>query len=120
MIITDIEGAKPRKSRVIEIETRSIMKIDDIEGTKAKIRHSPRKKVQGYDAYDYSDITKAHFVSSRITNPLNPTYEGRDDSGNKIVYGAVEGSQPTKLPNHKKDPAYLPSSSLWTKDIDGA
>lgn len=50
------------------------MRIDDIEGTKAKMRHSPRQKANGYDAYDYSDITKAQFITTRITNPLNPTY----------------------------------------------
>lgn len=35
------------------------MKIDDIEGTKAKPRHSPRQNANGYNSYDYSDITKA-------------------------------------------------------------
>ena len=74
MSIIDIEGARPRKSKVIEIITRQTMRIDDIEGTKAKARHSPRQKAGGYDAYDYSDITKAQFVTTRMTNPLNPSY----------------------------------------------
>lgn len=40
--IDDIEGARPKKHKVIEFETRDTMNIDDIEGTKAKWRHSPR------------------------------------------------------------------------------
>jgi hypothetical protein len=42
MEIDDIEGARPKKNKVVEYETRVSMKIDDIEGTKAKLRHSPR------------------------------------------------------------------------------
>jgi hypothetical protein len=42
MEIDDIEGARPKKNKIVEYETRPSMKIDDIEGTKAKLRHSPR------------------------------------------------------------------------------
>jgi hypothetical protein len=42
----DYEGAGPNK-------------IDDIQGTKAEMRHKPRNRSPGFDAYDYSDITKA-------------------------------------------------------------
>jgi hypothetical protein len=41
------------------IKTRESNKINDIEGTKAEARHKPRNRSPGFDAYDYSDITKA-------------------------------------------------------------
>lgn len=37
--IKDIDGAQPRKHKVKDIATRETMKIDDIEGAHAKIRH---------------------------------------------------------------------------------
>jgi hypothetical protein len=70
------------------------MYIDDIEGTKAKARHSPRQRAGSYNAYDYSDITKAQFVTTRSTNPMNPTYVARDESGNLVEIGEVLGSKP--------------------------
>jgi hypothetical protein len=42
MEIDDIEGARPKKVKQLEIATRESNKIDDIEGTKAQIRHAPR------------------------------------------------------------------------------
>jgi len=39
MEIDDIDGARPRKDKLANIETRETMKIEDIEGTKAKPRH---------------------------------------------------------------------------------
>jgi hypothetical protein len=42
MEIDDIEGARPKKVKQNDIKTREIMKIDDIEGTKANMRHAPR------------------------------------------------------------------------------
>jgi len=42
MEIDDIDGARPKKHKVIEFALRETMKIDDIEGTKAKPRHAPR------------------------------------------------------------------------------
>lgn len=60
------------------------------------------------------------FISKRTTNPLNPKYVARDDLGNLIEIGEVDGSKPTTLPPMKKDPSLMPSSSLITKDILGA
>ena len=57
MNVNDIEGARPRKYEVIEFARRETMKINDIEGTKAKIRHQPRNRSPDFNAYDYSDIT---------------------------------------------------------------
>jgi hypothetical protein len=42
MDVNDIEGARPRKHKVIEFAIRETMFIEDIEGTKAKLRHVPR------------------------------------------------------------------------------
>ena len=42
MYIDDIEGARPKKIKQNSIETRDIMNIKDIEGTKAEFRHQPR------------------------------------------------------------------------------
>jgi hypothetical protein len=42
MQIDDIEGARPKKSKLNDIKTREVNKIDDIEGTKAELRHAPR------------------------------------------------------------------------------
>jgi len=79
------------------------MKLDDIEGTKARPRHSPRKNSGGFDNMDYSDITKAQFVTKRVADPLNPTYKARDENGQVIDIGAVDGSLPKVLPPERKD-----------------
>lgn len=78
MDINDIDGVRPRKNKQIEYKTRETMNINDIEGSKPKALHYPRQNPAGYSAYDYSDITKAQFVSTRQTNPLSPSYLGRD------------------------------------------
>ncbi|CDW78556.1 UNKNOWN [Stylonychia lemnae] len=118
MEIDDIEGARPKKVKQNDIKTREIMKLDDIEGTKATIRHQARQRSNGFDAYDYSDITKAQFVTMRSTNPLNPTYQTRDDNGNLIEIGDVAGSRPQGMPAPRQDPRII--ASLRTEDITGA
>lgn len=42
MDVNDIDGARPRKHKVIEFALRETMKINDIEGTSAKLKHKPR------------------------------------------------------------------------------
>ena len=42
MEIDDIDGARPKKSKLQDIATREVNKIDDIEGTKANLRHAQR------------------------------------------------------------------------------
>jgi len=119
MELNDIDGARPRKHNYIVFETRQANKIDDIEGTKAKMRHSPRQRSPGFDSYDYSDITKKDFVSKRSVNPLSPTYKARDEDNNLVDIGPVEGSYPNALPKERKDMSYF-GSALKTKDILGA
>lgn len=59
-------------------------------------------------------------MTTRISNPLNPTYTARDENGNLVEIGEIKGSKPTELPKQKKDPNLQPSASLLTQDIDGA
>ena len=69
------------------------MKVEDIQGTKAK-----KVYVRGtsYDSFNYFDITKNKFVSSRSVNPLMPTYTVKDENNNLQQIGAIEGSSPKK------------------------
>lgn len=58
------------------------------------MRHSPRKRSLGFDLFDYSDLHKKEFTSSRHVNPLNPTYVARNEAGQVTEIGPVEGSVP--------------------------
>ena len=51
---------------------------------------------------DVKDINEYRvFKSSRITNPLEPQYDLKDDEGKAIKYGFVDGSKSRILhPNH--------------------
>lgn len=66
---------------------------------------------------DYNDITRAEFRSSRTTNPLSPSYVTRDEDGNRMEIGQIEGSSPKSGPQRMRGPV---SSSLNTADIAGA
>ena len=51
------------------------MKVTDIEGTVATIRHPDRpERNKEYDPINYRDVTHADFKTKRSTNPLNPVY----------------------------------------------
>ena len=63
MNIDDLEQAKPKPSKLEQVKTRDILKINDIEGTKAKMRHAERKNAQGYSAMNYNDVTQNMRVS---------------------------------------------------------
>jgi len=94
--IQDIEGAHPRKPKYFA--TRDIMKTKDIGGS------SPRKTYQRateYDNFNYNDITKTKFVSSRHTNPLSPSYVVRNDENQVVNTQAIEGAQPKLQPKRK-------------------
>ena len=69
--------------------------------------------------YDYSDITKEQFVTTRVTNPLNPSYTIRDEDGALFEIGEVAGSKPNVLPPAKRDQAKT-VACLRTDDIAGA
>jgi len=94
MSVSDIPGAHPRHDWVKDARTKETNKIDDIAGTKARIRHQPRKNSAGYTSEDYSDVTRPHFVSKRVANPLSPSYPFRDENGALTTIGAIDGNKP--------------------------
>ena len=96
------------------------MKIGDIEGTCATIRHPDRPvKNQQYDPINYRDVTHAEFKTKRCTNPLQPTYMFRaNDDKTLVEIGAVAGSTPCVLPPPRQDQNFV-KTSLTTTDIHG-
>ena len=100
-------------------KTRDVLRIDDIEGTKAQLRHRPRLNSGGYTTYDYNDVTKIERKSKRCSNPLDPTYTIIDESGKQVEIGCVDGSKPAKMPEPPKDRSKY-GGSLVTGDIAGA
>ena len=119
MAIDDIDKSKPRPDAMAGRPTRDTMKIDDIAGTKANMRHKPRQNAGGYTGYDYSDVTKMERKSKRCSNPLDPTYTVSGDDGKAWEIGNVDGSKPAKMPDPPKDRSAF-GGSLNTKDIAGA
>jgi hypothetical protein len=69
-----------------------------------------------YDSFNYADITKTRFYSSRSVNPLTPCYQIRDENGNLATVGDIPGSSPKKLPERKTGGFY---NGLETGDISG-
>jgi lipoprotein NlpI len=57
------------------------MNIKDIDGTQAK-KVYVRSTL--YDSFNYADITKNKFTSTRSVNPLQPHYQVKDEEG-KLV-----------------------------------
>jgi hypothetical protein len=98
--ITDIPGARAKKDWRGEAKTKPTNKIDDIPGTKAHPRHQARQNSAGFTTYDYRDVTKPHFTTTRIGgDPLNPTYVIRDEEGKgTTVIGEIKGNKPQVLP----------------------
>lgn len=96
------------------------MRIDDIDGTKTKVRHNPRANSNGFSAFDYSDVTKQNKISKRCVNPLDPVYTMTDENGNKYEVGKVDGAQPARMPSPPNPDRAARVSSLQTADIAGA
>ncbi len=69
MQVDDIEGSRPKKAK--NFKGRDPLYTEDIVGTHRK-QFKPRNTP--YNNLDYSDITKAKFVTSRSVDPLNPVY----------------------------------------------
>ena len=107
----DIDGAKAKVK--VHYETRDILRVEDIEGAKYKGAYLRKTK---FDTFNYDDVTKCMFKTTRQTNPLQPTYKTRDDQGNVIEIGEISGSSPKKLPFRK-----TPHDGIYqTRDIVGA
>ena len=75
----DIEGTKTKKAKYYE--TRDIMKVGDIAGSKSKAVYI-RNTI--YDCLNYDDITKSKFTSTRSVNPLMPVYSMKDENNELI------------------------------------
>jgi hypothetical protein len=89
------------------------MDVKDIDGARAKkvyVRHTQ------YDSFNYADITKTKFTSSRSVNPLLPAYQVRDDKGSLVTIGEIPGSSPKKLPVRTRGGFF---DGLEIKDIPG-
>lgn len=70
--------------------------VNDIEGAKAKDPYvRPRTK---FDAFNYDDVTRDFFKTTRSVNPLQPSYKVRNEEGKVIEIGTIEGNSPRKLP----------------------
>ena len=54
------------------------MNVQDIDGTVSKKIYVRSTE---YDSFNYADITKTKFTSSRSVNPLNPYYSVKDENG---------------------------------------
>lgn len=101
------------------MDTREVLKISDIEGTQARVRHPTRPNGDDqYNSLEYRDVTHCDFKTKRSTNPLMPSYTIRDDAGNLCEINKVRGSEPNVLPPPRKDINFL-ATSLKTTDIHG-
>lgn len=74
------------------------MNVNDIEGTKGKKTYV---RQTSYDSFNYADITKTRFLSTRSVNPLNPSYMVRNEQGELVNYGEIPGSSPKKISERK-------------------
>ncbi len=61
----DIDGAKPKVKK--HYDTRDILRVTDIDGAKSKGSYLRKTK---FDAFNYDDVTKCVFKTTRQTNPL--------------------------------------------------
>ena len=119
MHIDDIQGVRPAKKKHLNVATKDILNISDIQGSKSRPRINFRNNLNmNYSALDYRDVTNADFKTTRTTNPLSPTYIVRDEKGEKTEIGRVPGSIPCVLPPERKDLDRI-SLSLKTRDIEG-
>lgn len=81
------------------------------------------KRGTNHDSFNYHDVTRDVWKSSRTTNPLDPSYSHKDNGegyrasfGNvNDSYGTINGSKPTGPKMARQAP-----KSLHTLDIEGA
>ena len=76
-----------------------MLSVNDIHGAKSKgVYTRPRTK---FDSFNYDDVTKDYFRTTRSVNPLNPTYKARNEDGKLIDIGEIDKNHPKKLPIRK-------------------
>lgn len=77
-----------------------MLAVHDIAGAKAKDPYVRRPET-GYSSYNYDDVNKNQFKSTRSVNPLAPKYLVRDADNKAVTIGEIDGNCPTKLPERK-------------------
>lgn len=95
------------------------MNINDIDGTKARPRHFTRPGGEGsYTCMDYRDVTNVDFKTTRVVNPLEPSYTIRDEDKKVCTIGPIDNNKPSVLPPPRQDQNFT-ATSLKTGDIHG-
>lgn len=91
-----------------------MLQTKDIEGAKPR----PDANWNKPDFMDPKDINKdGIFQTTRVPNPLNPSYQIRDSEGNIVTIGDVEGSKPKQ---YVRSGSNAHGRNLNTTDIEGA
>jgi hypothetical protein len=112
MITHDIEGTRPVGAPTWQ--TRDNFNVHDIEGARPK----PEKMFEKPNFHDPKDINRGEaFVSKRVPNPLSPEYIVRDEDGNIMTIGDIQGSRPKQFVNHERG---THDRQLNIYDIEGA
>ena len=107
MSTQDIEGSKPKEFTEKYLGDR--MNVQDIEGSGVK------KKAERKDLHDqeFKDVAtkKQGLKRENPHDPQEPTYKIRDEKGNLVDYGQVEGSKPTQ-PYFRKNADEITANSV--------
>lgn len=113
--IDDIAGARPKElHKNLDIHRKTNF-IEDIDGTRAKKDYIRSNILNPLDCKDINEFRI--FRTSRVTNPLTPTYKVHDEDNNHIHIGHVEGSK-SRVRHPEKVNKEI-SFSIRTNDIDG-
>ncbi len=118
--VSDIPGTNPKKQNFIKIKENLTDKLNNIEGSRAKIPYYRTNlgKLK-YHYLDYSDLNSFIFKSKRNTNVLDPIYffknNGSNNKGTINYIGPIEKSKPSIY-----YPYYYIHSSLKIDDIEGS
>ena len=88
--------------------------MNDIEGAKTKGTYL---RTTEYDSFNYADVSKVIFKTTRSVNPLHPEYLVRNEKDKVITIGNIAGSISTKLPERLRGPL---DACLNVSDIHGA
>jgi hypothetical protein len=70
-----------------------------------------------YDSFNYQDVTKGNFKTTRVGNPLQPEYVIRDENDKTVTIGVIDGSAPAKVRERTRG---LLNGNLKTEDIHGS
>lgn len=106
----DIEKSKPEN--FLKWATRDSIGVKDIEGARPK----PEQIWQKPNFMDVKDINETRFVTSRVTNPLEPCYTVRDEVGVAVI-GPIDGAKTRPCINLVPPPH---CRNLDNGDIDGS